>query len=445
MLMKKQALHKYLSNAFPNLSAFCLLAALIGLISIVILPANESWALTPNEIIVVANSDVHESVSLALFYMKKRGIPHKNLVTISIPDNEHCNREDYEKKIALPVRDFLYKHDPKEVNFHCILTMYGVPLTIDDDGLSLKQKIKLTELVVKVRTLNEILKKLKKEEKNKYKSLTKEIEKTNQQILPLRMLDKTAAVDSELALIGEKTYPLARWVPNPFFLGYRGRLVKDMPHKALLIARLDGPSPEIVHRIIEDSLATEEKGLRGKAYFDTRWPDPGNKKLTAYAFYDRALHRTADIVRKSGVMPVVLDEKERLFQPGECPNAALYCGWYSLRKYVDAFTWVTGAVAYHVASAECVTLKKPASTVWCKVMLEKGVAATIGPVGEPYLQSFPQPELFFGLLIDGRLTLAECFALSSPYLSWKMILIGDPLYRPFKHVESVNKFNLPKK
>ena len=147
-------------------------------------------------------------------------------------------------------------------------------------------------------------------------------------------------------------------------------------------------------------------------------------------------------VRKTGVMPVVLDEKERLFQPGECPEAALYCGWYSLGKYVDAFTWVTGAVAYHVASAECVTLKNPASTMWCKLMLEKGVAATIGPVGEPYLESFPQPELFFGLLIDGRLTLAECFALSSPCLSWKMVLIGDPLYRPFKHIKSNKIFNI---
>ena len=35
------------------------------------------------------------------------------------------------------------------------------------------------------------------------------------------------------------------------------------------------------------------------------------------------------------------------------------------------------------------------------------------------------------LLVEGRLNLAECYALSLPYLSWKMVLIGDPLYRPF--------------
>jgi len=65
-------------------------------------------------------------------------------------------------------------------------------------------------------------------------------------------------------------------------------------------------------------------------------------------------------------------------------------------------------------------------------MLEKGVAATIGPVGEPYVQAFPVPEIFFGYLVDGYLSLAECYLISTPYLSWKMVLVGDPLYRPFK-------------
>jgi hypothetical protein len=64
-------------------------------------------------------------------------------------------------------------------------------------------------------------------------------------------------------------------------------------------------------------------------------------------------------------------------------------------------------------------------------MLEEGAAAVVGPVDEPYVQSFPVPELFFGLLVDGYLTLAECYAASTPWLSWRMILIGDPLYRPF--------------
>jgi len=89
-------------------------------------------------------------------------------------------------------------------------------------------------------------------------------------------------------------------------------------------------------------------------------------------------------------------------------------------------------VGYHIASAECKTLKRAGSRVWCKRMLEEGIAATLGPVNEPYVQAFPMPELFFRFLLDGYWTLAECYALSKPFCSWQMVLIGDPLYRPFK-------------
>ena len=48
---------------------------------------------------------------------------------------------------------------------------------------------------------------------------------------------------------------------------------------------------------------------------------------------------------------------------GNDPDAALYCGWYSLAKYVDAFDWKPGAVAYHLASSEAHTLRGSARVV----------------------------------------------------------------------------------
>jgi hypothetical protein len=65
-------------------------------------------------------------------------------------------------------------------------------------------------------------------------------------------------------------------------------------------------------------------------------------------------------------------------------------------------------------------------------MLEEGVAATLGPVTEPYLNSFPLPDQFFPLLMTGKLTLLEVYFLTVPQVSWMQILIGDPLYCPFK-------------
>jgi uncharacterized protein (TIGR03790 family) len=199
----------------------------------------------------------------------------------------------------------------------------------------------------------------------------------------------------------------------------------------LMVARLDGPDPATVRRIMEDSLAAEAAGLSGNAYFDARYPWTARLPASPYAAYDRSLHEAAYRVLANRDLPVSLDDQEALLGPGEAPDAALYCGWYSLGHYVEAFTWRPGAVGYHMASGECVTLRAAFPTQWCQSLLAHGAAATLGPVGEPYLQAFPPPELFFGLLTEGYLTLAECYFASLPYLSWKMVLIGDPLYRPF--------------
>ena len=46
-------------------------------------------------------------------------------------------------------------------------------------------------------------------------------------------------------------------------------------------------------------------------------------------FYDQTLQVAPDVVTNRQTMPVVVDETRELFQPGEAPDAALYCGWYS--------------------------------------------------------------------------------------------------------------------
>jgi uncharacterized protein (TIGR03790 family) len=404
------------------------------IIGTLLVSSNTCWALTPEEVVVVANKMAWHSCDLAKYYMKKRGVPAENLIELKAPNGEHCSRDDYEMYIAAPVRAFLKKNDPEGSRFHCLVTMYGVPLRVYPPELTPEDQKRLSELQKEQSSIHEqIERKAEQEQDKKELARLKEAEaRIKKQIDRARKTLQGAAVDSELALVREDHYSLDGWLPNKYFFGYRGQKIENMPQNVIVVSRLDGPSEEIVRRIIDDSLETEREGLRGTAYFDARWPAPGDKKLTGYAFYDRAIHNAAHLVEKSKLMPVVLDSQQKLFEPGQCPNAALYCGWYSLANYVDAFTWKRGAVGYHIASQECESLKGNGRRFWCKAMLQDGVAATIGPVGEPYVQAFPPPDLFFGLLIDGRLTLAECYALSNPFWSWQMVLIGDPLYCPFK-------------
>jgi uncharacterized protein (TIGR03790 family) len=416
------------------------------LLTITFILPSISWALIPEQVVVVANKMAWHSVELAKYYMKVRNIPSDNLIQLKSTSDEICRREDYDKDIASPIKTFLKKYDPAGDRFHCLVTMYGVPLRVLAPKLAYEEQKKVLELQKRLEYIREQIKKQERQRNNEeLKSLRKEEAKLKKEMGHVKKVFQGASVDSELALVREENYPLEGWLPNKYFLGYRGKEIKNMPQKVMLVSRLDGPSRGIVHRIIDDSLQVEKGGLQGKAYFDARWPDPGNKpasptgrEVTSTAFYNQAIHNTARLIEKSQRMPVVVDSQERLFQPGECPDAALYCGWYSLSHYVDAFTWVRGAVGYHIASGECSTLKNKVSQVWCKMMLEKGVAATLGPVNEPYLQAFPLPDVFFGLLLDGRLTLAECYALSNPFWSWQMVLVGDPLYRPFKNSRKGN-------
>ncbi|WP_020589532.1 TIGR03790 family protein [Desulfobacter curvatus] len=393
------------------------LAAFISFF-IFVLPAS---GLSPDEVLVIANRNAAKSPGLAAWYMEKRQIPKENLLQIFIADKETCSRETYLTKIVPPVRRALEKNR----KISAIVTMYGLPLKISSPGMTKNEQIRMDRLTAQKKKLEAL--------KEKNGQLTEDQKKTrsqvNKEIKQFKMsMDKMASLDSELMLIRKDKYTLNFWLPNPFFLPWQSRKTAIDKSDVIMVSRLDGADADIVKRIVNDSIEAEINGLPGTAYFDARWKDPGQKKVSGYGLYDKSIHNAADRLKKKGVK-VVLNDKQELFQPGECPNAALYCGWYSLANYVDAFTWTKGAVGFHIASSECSTLKRENSNVWCKKMLDNGIAATIGPVGEPYVQSFPLPEIFFDFLIQGQLTLAEAYLVSLPYLSWKQVLVGDPLYR----------------
>lgn len=400
----------------------------LNLFCFLISGATVCFSMEPNEVLVLANRNASQSIGLAQYYMKKRGIPKENLLLLWITDKETCSREDYEKKVLPPIRRFLNKEVIGK-RIRCIVTIYGVPLRIKSPGSTDKEKATLESFAKEQKEIQEKLKdtNLGEEETKSLKQQLAQSRKRSKQYG--RSLERTASFDSELTLVKKKNYDLKFWLPNPFFLGYANQKTLLDKSEVLMTSRLDGPSADTVKRIINDSIQAENQGLSGRAYFDARGKDQGDKKRSGYGFYDQSIHKAADYLLQENLLPVTKEDTGELFQPGACPNTALYCGWYSLAKYIDSFTWQTGSVGYHIASSECASLKKKDSQFWCKRMLDKGIAATIGPVGEPYVQSFPVPEIFFKHLTEGYLTLAEAYLVSLPYLSWKMVLVGDPLYR----------------
>ncbi|BBO71506.1 hypothetical protein DSCA_54360 [Desulfosarcina alkanivorans] len=385
-------------------------------------------ALEPGEVLIIANQQSPKGVALARYYATKRNIPDRNLLLLDLPVAEVCSRDAYDHRIAAPVRAFLKTVEPAW-GIRCLVLTYGMPLKVapaDQDGAQTASALKEREAVLERLTGG----RHETGGAGSPSALSEELADVRRRLHQQKIAtDQWASVDSELAIVRALDAPVGGWVENPFYIGFRKRPASIAREDVLMVSRLDGPTAASVKRIIDDAVLVEKTGLSGTAYFDARWPADPSPATSAYRIYDRSIHQAARQVK--GRMPVMVDDADTLFQPGQCPDAALYCGWYSLATYVDAFDWQPGAVGFHIASSECTTLKKENSQVWCKRMIEKGACATIGPVGEPYLQAFPMPEVFFGFLSEGVLSLAECYMVSLPYLSWKMVLIGDPLYRPF--------------
>jgi uncharacterized protein (TIGR03790 family) len=251
----------------------------------------------------------------------------------------------------------------------------------------------------------------------------------------VRQNETGASFDSELSLVmWPDDFQLLRWQPNYLRPGFDNSQLPKV-YRTFMVSRIDAPTLALAKGLVDTAMKVESEGLQGKVYIDGRGMNVDGPNISpgSYEDYDRSLLVTAKGIEELTDMEVVTETTPELFQPGKCPDAALYCGWYSLGKYVDAFDWKPGAVAYHLASIEADTLRDPASQVWCKKLLEDGVCATIGPVYEPYLAAFPRPNEFFAMLVEGNLTLVECYARSQPFNSWMMTLIGDPLYRPFKN------------
>ncbi len=239
--------------------------------------------------------------------------------------------------------------------------------------------------------------------------------------------DSHAAFDSELSLVLWNAYSAYRSQPNLLNTRVAAKAQWKDPPETLMVARIDAPTAAIARRMIDDAVAVEQTGLTGRCYIDAR----GLEGTDLYARFDWDLLDLAEMVRSRTKIPVRVDTAEGVFPSGSCEDAALYCGWYSVEKYVPAFRFRPGAVGFHVASFELSSLRSTDKDYWCAGLLKDGVAATLGATSEPYLTAFPRPSRFFGLLLTGRYTLVECFYLSKPFNSWQLALIGDPLYRPF--------------
>jgi uncharacterized protein (TIGR03790 family) len=352
--------------------------------------------------LVVYNENDRDSVDLARFYAEKRGIPKEQVVGLKCAKTEEISRDEYETAIAEPLRKILTAKGwwklrepesplgPVEFNkIRFVALMRGMPLKIAEASNYPGDKA----------------------------TGSGPIGTTN-----------AAAVDSELSLLGFRYHIISGAVSNTYFRSFSSIADAHKP-ELMLVCRLDAPTPEVVRRMITDSIAAEEGGLTGIAYIDAR-----NIKDSGYLEGDSWLYGVANSARHHGT-PVILDNGPGLF-PETYPmtRASLYFGWYAENlsgPFVrPEFRFARGAIAVHIHSFSAATLRDPLHH-WVGPLLSVGAAASLGNVYEPYLSLTPQLDVFHDRLRAG-FTFAESAYMAQRALSWMTTFVGDPIYRPYK-------------
>lgn len=387
-------------------------------------------ALEPYEILIIANRNCSESLAIARDYCKKRGVPEDNILALPLGAelSYTISRANYEKQLAEPIRERLLSLGSSG-HINCLLTTYGVPIKVEGRGPLEGKEDKLKKLRESVEQEKTRIEQLNNNSTGKP---ARQKENANRKLLQLeseinRITGKEtgASVDSELSMVLFGNYELYRWQSNALKNNVLG-----LSFNTLMVCRLDGPGEGIIKGLVDKAMTAEKTGLKGIAYIDSRGL-ADDRKLYSKGYFDQSLRDLAALTRLRTNLGVQEERTESLFASGTCPQTAIYCGWYSLKKYIDAFDFVNGAIGYHISSWEAVDLRDPNNSQWCPAMLRDGITATLGAVAEPYLHSFPEPRAFFQELFKGR-CLVEAYYRTKPFNSWQLVLIGDPLYRPFK-------------
>lgn len=350
--------------------------------------------------IVLYNKTVPDSVELAKFYAQQRGIVADHLVGLDCSTEEEISREEYDTTIAGPLREIFKQHHwwtlsestdrPPVIiasEIHFVAVIKGVPLKI---------------------------------------RATTHYPGDQPQAGPTVKRNR-ASVDSELAVLGFYSPQISGFVANPYFQSFR--TINDFGNpRLLLVCRLDAPDAAMVRNMIIDAVATERKGLWGRAYVDG-----GHSGGDARELGDRWLSEIPGQLHKTGV-PVIYDENPEIL-PESYPmtDCALYYGWYA-DKVAGPFTrpdfrFVPGAIAVHIHSYSASTLRDT-NAHWVAPLISKGAAGSLGYVYEPFLQLTAHLDIFNDRLLHG-FTFAESAYMSIPALSWMSAVVGDPLYRPY--------------
>jgi uncharacterized protein (TIGR03790 family) len=352
------------------------------------LPANASLN---QQVLVLYDPSVPDSVNVANHYLAARSIPTANLCAISPPETAALSWSTYASTIRTPVQNCLNNLGARNILY--IVLAYIRPFGLHGQN------------------------------------------------------GTVYALDGYLADIWDQythhdAFPYPD-LPHPYFAAaqrqgnYYPPFVSLAAYRAqqysltiYSVWRLDGATPALAEGLVDQALAAEANGLSGRACFDRQYGPMSGVYDFGYGKGDWGLHQAANFSAQAGLI-VTEDQNVQEFGTAPapvCPGAALYSGWYRLNHYNDAFTWNTGAIGFHLDSLSAADPRMGSN--WSANAIKKGITVTSGAMAEPYLDGLAHPDGVFRDLLRGA-NVGDAFMRNEMWLKWMILNIGDPLYTPF--------------
>lgn len=203
--------------------------------------------------------------------------------------------------------------------------------------------------------------------------------------------------------------------------------------KVYITAVLDGPTKEIVKKLIYQSVDIDNREfISGKFYIDPY----GLTDTDAQQSYEDELEDfLADDAPGTGLtIESTTDYPGQDALINEFDGDSYYWGWFTDRYTTSLFANQNQrrVFLYNADNDSAAGLRNAlsgsGSDRWCNVAMNTTppYAAMAGSTSSPGTDAYLHPRPFFRYLQRGA-SIGEAFLASSRYLDWRMILIGDPL------------------
>jgi TonB family protein len=354
---------------------------LIPALASVWLCAAAQASIQPDRVLLVINRTSNASVRAAAEYAGRRGIPPGNQCLVEAPESASVDRATYERTIERPVADCLRRNQLHD-QILVLVTAPGLPWLIQGDS---------------------------------------------------GPFGDLASVDSELSLLyrrlaGEDVSPYGK-VLNPYF-------GPELTRRGLPIFRREDMDIYLVGRlslagtadILPNEAAPPPDGVFAFDLASPRrtllrsWLDSA-RELLAQRGQDVEYQDTGSWISPGGTVLGVAAE----VPPADAGPPPPWRWSRGGTAVLMGDTWSEGGCGKGAPGAQGSGSCPPElAGRW----LREGALAVLFQVADPGQDGYPRPQIFFPSLLEG-LSVVEAAYLSTRYLSWRLVVLGDPLAVPF--------------